>query len=47
MEWYIITKNRQPTKHQTPNELFILIALEYLKEAYPNDAWDYIIEERK
>lgn len=46
MKWYILTKNGIKTKHETTNELFILIALEYVKEVYPNYAWDYITEER-
>ena len=45
MTIYTITKNHQKTEHSTPNGLYLSIALEYLKEAFPDERWDYVAEE--
>ena len=47
MTTYTITKNKVATDYKTPNGLYLLIALEYLRETEPDANWDYVIEERE
>ena len=44
MTWYIITKDGELTNLQTPNGLYLMIGLEFLKETNPDYRWDYVVK---